>query len=45
MDITKLLRKVIESEELQSIPIVYILTVFNAVIEAINSGECFYENE
>ena len=45
MDINRLLKKVIESEELQSIPVVYIVAVFNCVIEAINSGECFYKED
>ena len=45
MDITKLLDKVMTNEELRSVPLIYILMVFNGVIEAINSGECFYTNE
>ena len=45
MDIMKLCRKVMESEEVQGIPLVYVILVFNCVIEAINSGECFYTNE
>ena len=45
MDIMKLCRKVMESEEVQGIPLVYVILVFNSVIEAINSGECFYTNE
>jgi len=45
MDITKLFRSVLESDEVRGIPIVYVILVFNSVIEAINSGECFYLNE
>ena len=45
MDILKLCRKVLESDEVQGIPLVYVILVFNSVIEAINSGECFYTNE
>ena len=42
MDIKKLYEKVIQSEEVHGIPLVYILTVLNAVLDAIGSGECFY---
>lgn len=45
MDILKLCRKVLESDEVQGIPLIYVILVFNSVIEAINSGECFYTNE
>lgn len=45
MDIMKLCKKVLESEEVQDIPVVYIYLIINSVIEAINSGECFYPTE
>ena len=45
MDIKKLYEKVIQDEEVHGIPLVYILAVMNAVIEAIGSGECFYQTE
>lgn len=45
MDIKKLYEKVIQNEEVHGIPLVYILTVLNAVLDAIGSGECFYETE
>lgn len=45
MDIQKLFRKVLESEEVQGIPLIYVILVFNSIIEAINTGECFYTNE
>ena len=45
MDILKLCEKVLESEEVQGIPVVYVYLVMNCVIEAINSGECFYPTE
>ena len=45
MDIKKLYEKVIQSEEVHGIPLVYILTVLNAVLYAIGTGDCFYETE
>lgn len=45
MDVLKLCRKVLECEEVKNIPIVYIYTVITCVIEAIGSGDCFYETE
>ena len=45
MDINKLFHKVIEDEDVKDIPLVFVLTVVNSVIEAINSGECFYQTE
>ena len=45
MDIMKLCEKVLESADVQGIPVIYIYLVMNSVIEAINSGECFYPTE
>lgn len=45
MDIKKLYEKVIQSEDVHGIPIVHILSVLNAVLEAIGTGDCFYETE
>ena len=45
MDILKLCEKVLNNEEIKGIPLIYVYLVFNAVIDAINSGECFYKNE
>ena len=45
MDIKKLYEKVINSEDLQGIPIIHILRVFNAILDAISDGDCFYKNE
>lgn len=45
MDILKLCKKVLESEDVRDIPVVYIYLIVNCVIEAINSGECFYPTE
>lgn len=45
MDILKLFRKVLEDKSVQEIPELYIILVINSVIEAINSGECFYPIE
>lgn len=45
MDIKKLYEKVIQNEDVHGIPLVYILTVLNAVLDAIGTGECFYKTE
>lgn len=45
MDLNKLCDKVLKNEEVKDIPLVYIYTVITCVIEAISSGECFYETE
>ena len=45
MDILKLWEKVLNSEAIQEIPILYVILVVDSVIEAINTGECFYEYE
>ncbi len=45
MDIMKLLNKVMAYDEIKSIPIIYVYTIIRCVIEAISSGECFYETE
>ena len=45
MDIRKLYEKVIQNEDLHDIPLLHILSVLNAVLDAIDSGECFYKNE
>ena len=45
MDILKLCEKVLESEEVQHIPVIYVYLIINSVIEAINTGECFYPTE
>ena len=45
MDIRKLYEMVIQSDEVHGIPLLHILAVLNAVLEAIESGECFYTNE
>lgn len=45
MDIKKLYEKVIHSDEVHDIPLIYILTILNVVLEIIGEGECFYENE
>ena len=44
MDVFKLCEKVLASEEVKDIPIRYIYIIVTCVIEAISSGECFYEN-
>lgn len=45
MDVNKLFHKVIEDEDVKDIPLVFVLAIVNSVIEAINSGECFYQTE
>ena len=45
MDINKLFEKVMSSHEVEKIPIFYVFIVMNCVIDAISSGECFYETE
>jgi len=45
MDIKKLYEKVIQNKDVHGIPLVFIITVLNAVLEAIGDGDCFYENE
>jgi len=45
MDIKKLIKKVTENEEVRGIPLIYIFTVVKCVLDAISSGECFYEVE
>ena len=45
MDIVRLFEKVIEDEEVRDIPLMYVFTVVCCVVEAIGSGECFYDTE
>jgi hypothetical protein len=45
MDVLKLCSKVLASEDVEHIPIVYVYIIINCVMEAIGSGECFYETE
>ena len=45
MDVLKLCEKVLESEDVKDIPLIYVFIIVSCVIEAIGSGECFYEME
>lgn len=45
MDIFKICNKVMENDEVKDIPFIYVMKVIRCVIEAISSGECFYDNE
>ena len=45
MDLKKLCDKVLENEDVQGIPLIFVFAVMNSVIEAISSGECFYKTE
>lgn len=45
MDLKKLYDKVLENEDVQGIPLIFVFAVMNSVIEAISSGECFITAE
>lgn len=45
MDILKLCEMVLKNEEARDIPIITVFTIIMCVIEAIESGECFYNTE
>lgn len=45
MDIKKLMEMVLANEEIQDIPLIFVLAVMNSVVEAISSGECLYKTE
>ncbi len=45
MDVLKLCEKVLESEDVKDIPLVYVYIIVTTVIEAISSGECFLQTE
>lgn len=45
MDIKKLFKKVLANEDVKGIPLVFVITIINCVIEAISSGECFYSTD
>lgn len=45
MDVNKLFEKVMSDHEISKIPILYVFIVMNCVLDAIGSGECFYETE
>lgn len=45
MDIIKLFEKVMSYQEMEEIPIAHVYIVIKFVIEAIGTGECFYETE
>lgn len=45
MDVLKLCKKVLESEEVKDIPVIYVYIIVTTVIEAISSGECFLQTE
>ena len=43
MDIDKLFKKVISNEDVKNVPILFIILVFNCVLEEISTGDCFYK--
>ena len=45
MDIKKLTDKVMNSDAIKGIPLIYVFTIITCVLDAISSGECFYVNE
>lgn len=45
MDIIRLFEKVIESDDIKDIPLIYVFEVVCCVIDVIGSGECFYKTE
>ena len=45
MDIDKLFKKVMLSDDVKDVPIIYIMMVFNTILEIIGTGECFYKAE
>ena len=45
MDIIKLFEMVLGNEDTKDIPVLYVILIFNSVIDAINTGECFYKME
>jgi hypothetical protein len=45
MDVEKLYKTVMLSEEVKDVPIIYIMTVLNCVLDVIGSGDCFYKLE
>lgn len=44
MDMKKLFKKLLETEDIKNIPLEHVIKVFAAIFEIINSGECFFEN-
>ena len=45
MDILKLCEKVLASDKVKDIRVEYVFIIINSVIDAISSGECFYDME
>jgi hypothetical protein len=45
MDIIKLFEKVMESDEIREIPILYVFEVICCVLDVIGTGECFYKTD
>ena len=45
MDVYKLYEKVMSYDRVKHIPMMYVYTVICCVIDAISSGECFYNDE
>ena len=45
MDIDKLFKNVVTNDDVKDVPIIFIITVFNCVLDEISTGECFYTTE
>ena len=45
MDILKLFEKVMEDDDVKGIPLMYVFTIVCSVVEAISTGDCFYNDD
>ena len=45
MNVLSLFEKVIEDEEVKDIPLMYVFRIVCSVVDAIGTGECFYNND
>ena len=45
MDVLSLFEKVIEDDEIKDIPLMYVFRIVCSVVDAISTGECFYNND
>ena len=45
MDVLSLFEKVIEDDEIKDIPLMYVFRIVCCVVDAISTGECFYNTD
>ena len=45
MDLEKLCQRVMNSDDVKEIPVIYVYKIIFTIIDAISSGECFYDTE